>query len=106
MDDLQARHCTAVVERLPDGDAERSLGRLDGWRIEDGLLCKTYTFKSYHATMSFVNLVAWIAQRENHHPELHVGYGRCRVEYSTHSVGGLSANDFICAARIDAILDA
>jgi 4a-hydroxytetrahydrobiopterin dehydratase len=56
--------------------------------------------------MAFVNAVAWIAHREDHHPDLAVSYNRCRVEWSTHSVGGLSENDFICAAHIEAMLGA
>ena len=51
--------------------------------------------------MSFVNAVAWIAESEDHHPDLVVKYGSCGVKYSTHSIGGLSENDFICAKKID-----
>ena len=53
--------------------------------------------------MAFVNAVAWLSHREDHHPELQVGYNRCRVEYWTHAIGGLSENDFICAAKLDAL---
>jgi len=53
--------------------------------------------------MSFVNAVAWLAQREDHHPDLHLGWGWCNVRWTTHSVGGLSMNDFICAAQVDAL---
>ncbi len=65
---------------------------------------RTFTFANFHATMAFVNAVAYIAHREDHHPDLHVSYRHCTVRYSTHSVGGLSINDFICAAHIDALL--
>jgi 4a-hydroxytetrahydrobiopterin dehydratase len=54
--------------------------------------------------MAFVNAVAWIAHRENHHPDLEVGYNSCRVSYTTHAIGGLSENDFICAAKVEALL--
>jgi 4a-hydroxytetrahydrobiopterin dehydratase len=55
--------------------------------------------------MSFVNAVAWVANREDHHPDMEVSYGHCIVRFSTHAVGGLSPNDFICAARVDALFD-
>ena len=78
---------------------------LDG-RPPDGMLAKTYKFKNYFETMAFVNAVAWIANTEDHHPDLAVGYSRCRVDYSTHAIGGLSENDFILAAKIDGLSDA
>ena len=65
---------------------------------------KTYKFANYHETMAFVNAVAWVAHREDHHPDLEVGYNRCRVRYSTHSIGGLSENDLICAAKVEALI--
>jgi 4a-hydroxytetrahydrobiopterin dehydratase len=79
------------------------LGQLKGWSVEDGRLVKLYPFRNYHETMAFVNALAWISHREDHHPDLQVGYNRCRVEYSTHAIGGLSENDFICAAKCDAL---
>lgn len=106
MSDLHTRHCKTQAGRLPDDTAQQLLGELTDWRIDAGRLQKAYTFKNYYATMAFVNLVAWIAHHENHHPDLHVSFNECRVEYSTHAVGGLSENDFICAARIDAALSA
>jgi 4a-hydroxytetrahydrobiopterin dehydratase len=74
---------------------------LPQWRIEGGQLTRTFTFADYWETMAFVNASAWISHREDHHPMLVVGYDSCQVKYSTHSVGGLSENDFICAARLD-----
>ena len=58
-------------------------------------------FKDYYETMAFVNATAWISHQEGHHPDLEVGYSQCRVRYTTHAIGGLSENDFICAAKID-----
>lgn len=75
-----------------------------GWQQDGALISKTYPFKNYCQTMAFVNAVAWIAQQQDHHPDLAVSYGSCRVDYSTHFVGGLSKKDFICAAKIDALL--
>ena len=68
-----------------------------------GTLSRDFRFADYHRTMAFVNAVAWIAHVEDHHPDLEVGYGHCLVTFSTHSVGGLSDNDFICAAKVDAL---
>ena len=67
-------------------------------------LKRSVRFKNYYQTMAFVNAVAWIAHQEDHHPELKVSYNRCVIHYSTHSTGGISENDFICAAKIDAFL--
>ena len=62
---------------------------------------RSLKFKDFYRTMSFVNAVAYIANIEDHHPDLDVGYDHCDVTYSTHSIGGLSINDFICAAKLD-----
>ena len=78
------------------------LKQLEGWDLFDRLIGKVYNFKNYYQTMAFVNAVAWISHREDHHPDMIVSYNKCRVEYSTHAIGGLSENDFICAAKIDA----
>jgi len=93
---------------LSDADAAKLLEQLTAWTIEregDGvLLTRTHSFPDFHRTMAFVNAVAWIAHEQDHHPDLLVSYSRCTVNWSTHSVGGLSINDFICAARVDALL--
>ncbi len=67
------------------------------------MLVKLYPFCNYYQTMAFVNALAWISHREDHHPDLQLGYNKCRVEYCTHAIGGLSENDFICAAKCDAL---
>ncbi len=74
---------------------------LDGWQRSASLITKTYKFKDYYQTMAFVNAIAWVSHREDHHPELTVGYNKCKVEYTTHAINGLSENDFICAAKVD-----
>ena len=81
--------------------------QLPGWELaEEGrALLRTFAFKDYHHTLAFVNALAWIAHREDHHPDLGVHYDRCLVRWSTHDVGGLSENDFICAARSSALLE-
>lgn len=101
---LHQRTCVACKDGgppLPDITAREFLAELKGWELLDGHLVKTYPFRNYHHTMAFVNALAWIAHREDHHPDLHVYYNKVRVEYWTHAVGGLSENDFICAAKVD-----
>lgn len=101
------RHCRRETSRL-GGRAAQELGAEihSDWKIHDDDLeiQRTFAFKNYYQTIAFVNALAWIAHREDHHPELQVSYKHCVVHYSTHSVGGLSENDFICAAKIDALL--
>lgn len=106
MTTLASKHCQAKVAALDAAAVQSLLAQVPGWAVDKDVLARTYSFKNYYETMAFVNLVAWIAHREDHHPDLHVGYNKCRVEYSTHSVGGLSENDYICAARIDVALAA
>lgn len=91
--------------RLGAREAQEQLGALKGWTIEGDTLVRTYAFKDYHRTIAFVNAVAWIAHRADHHPDLAVGYNRCRVVWSTHDAGGLTAFDFACAAQCDALLE-
>jgi len=84
--------------------AERYLHDLPDWELADGGIARTFEFKNYCQTMAFVNAIAWIATSENHHPEMTVSYRVCRVSYTTHAVGGLTENDFICAAKVNALL--
>jgi 4a-hydroxytetrahydrobiopterin dehydratase len=106
MSDLATRKCRPCEGGVtPYGEAEASalLAQLTGWIIEDGKLVKVYAFRDHYQTMAFVNALAWLSHREDHHPEILVGYNKCRVEYWTHAIDGLSENDFICAAKCDAI---
>jgi 4a-hydroxytetrahydrobiopterin dehydratase len=77
------------------------LSQLSGWKQSGREIVKTFTFKNFYETINFINALAFIANREDHHPELEVGYKTCKVRYSSHDVGGLSENDFICATKID-----
>jgi 4a-hydroxytetrahydrobiopterin dehydratase len=101
------QHCQPVSGTpLPADVVADHLARAPGWTLCAGnapAIERTFTFADFHATMAFVNAAAYIAHREDHHPDLHVSYRQCTVRYSTHSVGGLSLNDFICAAHIDAL---
>lgn len=107
---LSQRHCQACeggVAPLDRAEAEDYLRQLDdGWELAgDGKsIRREFRFKGFGRTLQFVNALGWIAEQQGHHPDLQVGYGRCEVSYATHSIGGLSANDFICAARIDQLL--
>jgi len=106
MEELAKRKCKPCEGGVAPYSAEQAkamLGQLKGWILEDGKLVKLYPFRNYHETMAFVNALAWISHREDHHPDLQVGYNQCRVTYSTHAIGGLSENDFICAAKADAL---
>ena len=106
MNDLVKRHCKPCEGGTAPCSAEQTkemLKQLKAWIVEDGKLVKLYPFRNYHETMAFVNALAWVSHREDHHPDLAVGYNKCRVEYSTHTIGGLSENDFICAAKADAL---
>jgi 4a-hydroxytetrahydrobiopterin dehydratase len=103
---LAARHCIPCDKGTPplsEAAADDLLRQLDGWERQGPLIHKTFRFKNFHQTMAFVNAVAWIAHRQGHHPDLEVGYAVCQVRYSTHAINGLSANDFICAAQVDAL---
>ncbi len=101
----KCKPCEGGVPPLTPDEIAALLKRLTGWTVTGGLLTKTYAFKNYSATLAFVNASAWISQREDHHPDLTVSYQQCRVDYITHAIGGLSENDFICAAKIDALFD-
>lgn len=85
-----------------DGLAE-PLALLPGWKREGEAIAKSFSFPGYEATLSFINAVARIAQEQDHHPDIAFGYNRCRIAWSTHSVGGVSLNDLICAAKIEAL---
>ena len=101
----KCKPCEGGVAPLSADEVATLLKRVKGWTCSNGMLTRTYEFRNYHETMACVNATAWISQREDHHPDLTVGYKQCRVDYSTHAIGGLSENDFICAAKIDTLFD-
>lgn len=107
--DLLNHHCKPYPKGSPALDAtaaQKLMTQLhDDWSItaSSDSIQRTFRFKNYYETLAFVNAMAWIIHREDHHPDLEVGYNRCVVRFSTHSVGGLSENDFICAAKIDTL---
>lgn len=93
--------------RLSGADIRDLMPQLPGWELaEDGqALVRTFKFDDYYRTMAFVNALAYMAHQQDHHPDLGVHYNRCVVRYSTHDVGGLSENDFICAAKANTLAD-
>ena len=101
----KCKPCEGGVAPLNDSEAAMLLGQIKGWQLNGAVISKTYEFANYYQTMAFVNAVAWLAHREDHHPDMNVGYNRCRVDYATHAIGGLSENDLICAAKVDALFE-
>lgn len=97
--------CEGGVAPMTDVEIGRMLKGLQGWAFKDGTVQKTFEFKNYYQTTAFVNATAWISHREDHHPDIMLGYNKCTVAYSTHAIKGISENDFICAAKIDALFD-
>lgn len=101
---MASKRCQPCEGGIPPLTAEASqvlLETLPGWELRENRLEKVFVYKNHHEVMAFVNAVAWVSHRENHHPELTVGYKDCRVSYWTHAISGLSENDFICAAKIE-----
>jgi 4a-hydroxytetrahydrobiopterin dehydratase len=101
--DQKCAPCDGGVPPLNLAEASALRARLHpDWQLDAGKsLKRSLRFKDFYRTMSFVNALAHIANVEDHHPDLEVGYGYCRITFTTHSIGGLSQNDFICAAKID-----
>lgn len=107
MSELAGQHCKPDARLLnPEQTAHYMSWLAPQWELsaDHKSISRIFSFTDYYETIAFVNLVAAVAHRQDHHPELGVTYNRCRVEFSTHSAGGLTDNDFICAAKIDKML--
>ena len=100
---LAALDCRAGAARLSAEELRSRLRVLAGWESVDNRLTKTFSFANYYETMAFVNAIAYIAHRQDHHPDLSVHYNRVVVSYSTHDAGGVTLNDCICAAKVEAL---
>ena len=98
---LASMHCRDGPPTLGTDELDVHVATLPGWTFADGRIEKSFLFANYHETIAFVNALAWIAHREDHHPDLRVHYNRCVVAFSTHSAGGVTLNDFICAAKAE-----
>ena len=104
---LASQHCQPLkgpAHALSAEKIQSLLAELPGWSVVGKEIVKDFRFDDFYRTIAFVNALAWTANREDHHPDLEVGYGHCRVHWSTHDVGGLSLNDFICAAKTETLL--
>jgi 4a-hydroxytetrahydrobiopterin dehydratase len=105
--DLTSKHCKPCeggVPPLTQTEIDALMKNLKGWQQDGMVIRKTYSFKNYYPTIAFVNAIAWVSHQEDHHPDLTVTYNSCSVAYTTHAIKGLSENDFICAAKVDALL--
>lgn len=99
---LWEQACSSDADLLSDDEIGDLLSQLaPSWRVEGPLLVSDYDLDDFHQIMAFANAVAWIAHQQDHHPDLQLGYNHCRIKLSSHEAGGLTRNDFICAARID-----
>ncbi len=96
----RALNATEIVTQLSQLNGSEA----DGWKLIDGSIERTFKFANYHETMAFVNAMAWIAHREDHHPDAAFGYNRCTLRFNTHDVNGISVSDFHCAAAVNALL--
>ena len=101
---LTAKKCSAKAVKLGEAETAELLKEVPGWEVVGAELVRTFAFRNYYESMAFVNATAWISNGEDHHPDIELGYNRVKMRYSTHSAGGLSENDFICAAKVDALL--
>lgn len=100
----KCKPCEGGTPALTGAQTEILLKEVPGWNLAGHKITRTFGFKNYYETVSFVNAAAWIAHREDHHPDMTFGYKQCQVTYWTHAAGGLTENDFICAAKINALL--
>lgn len=98
---LAEERCSAAPAKLDPIEVEMLASELDDWLVVDNKLEKTFRFKNFHETMAFANAVAWIAHKEDHHPDMELTFSRCRLSWNTRSVNGLSRNDIVCAAKVD-----
>jgi 4a-hydroxytetrahydrobiopterin dehydratase len=110
MNDLvqkRCKPCEGGIAPIERSEAESLLKQLNAaWRLSNDAksIHREWKFKNFYHTMSFVNAVAHIANTEDHHPDLEIGYGSCRMKFTTHAIDGLSENDFICAAKVDRLV--
>ncbi len=91
---------SASDRALTPTQLEDRLRELPGWSVNGKAMRRTWSFRDHYEAIAFVNAVAWISHHSDHHPDMQVGYNKVTVEYSTHSSGGISEKDLICAARV------
>ena len=98
------KRCEKRAAAMSDAAVRDHLAQSSGWRQAGNAIEKSFAFKGWLETVAFVDALAWVCHVEDHHPDLHVSFDRCVVRFSTHSAGGISMNDFICAAKADALV--
>jgi 4a-hydroxytetrahydrobiopterin dehydratase len=111
MSELQKKRCEScegIGQTLNPEQVKNLLPQLNAsWSVVDNnqRIKRSFSFANFYETMAFVNAVAWVANLENHHPDMEIGYNYCHIYFMTHALKGLTMNDFICAAKVDALLD-
>lgn len=106
--DLTQKHCKPCeggVPPLSDAEIRHILKSLNGWEYKNGVITKAFKFKDHYQVVAFINAIAWISHKENHHPDIQLGYNSCEVAYKTHAIHGISENDGICAAKVDSLFN-
>jgi 4a-hydroxytetrahydrobiopterin dehydratase len=107
--ELLEQNCQHTETGLADADIAAHLQVVSGWTQDGPRIVKAFNFKNYYETLAFINAIAYVIHAEDHHPELTVTYNRCVIKFDTHTVnggrGGISVNDFICAAKVDAVFE-
>lgn len=108
-DDLASKNCEPCNGGVPpmSGDeAREKLAQLDGWKLSDDgtTMRRRFEFKGFAKAVEMANLAAWLGNKQGHHPDITFGWGYCEVAFTTHEAGGLTENDFICAARLNALV--
>lgn len=100
--------CEAGVPKLTQEQIKNLLDKTPGWQLttRKDEIYRDFIFENFYQTMAFANAIAWMAHTENHHPDMEIGYQHCKIRYSTHAIGGLSENDFICAAKVNTFIKA
>jgi 4a-hydroxytetrahydrobiopterin dehydratase len=108
MEDLAKKRCVPCEGGTPPLPSERVkelLALLPGWQLQEGKLVRRFRFRDHYQAVAFVNAVAWVSHTQDHHPLVELGYNTVQLTYWTHAIGGLSENDFICAARINGLME-
>ena len=103
---LTCKHYSTEDTKLTETEITNLLTKVTGWilsQADKNIITKDFKFKNYHQTIEFINAVAWIIHNQDHHPQITITYNTCHIEFSTHSIKGLSLNDFICAAKINSL---
>jgi len=99
--------CEGGTQPLSADRAAELLRQVPGWQLapEANRIYRRFEFKGFYKTIAFINAMAWVANQQGHHPDFEGGYNFCLVNFTTHAIDGLSENDFICAARLNALLE-